>query len=234
MRSVRAAALLIVVVIVYASVLLWPHRLFAYSVEDRGIVLHSRAALPAVTSAILEDARSRVARSPLYKAGEPYDLFLCDTTGLFSFFTLWNRNAGGVTNWALTGNIFLRPAHVDRNRLVGPSGREAADERTLAYFIAHEMMHTLVARSIGRVRYARLERWQTEGYADYVAKAGGFDYEANLRAFRAGDIALDPARSGLYRRYHLLVASLLDGRHMTVDALLAEPIPQASVEAALR
>ena len=58
-------------------------------------------------------------------------------------------------------------------------------------------------------------------------KGRGFDYEANLRAFRAGEVALDPARSGLYRRYHLLVASLLDVRRMTVDALLAEPIPQA-------
>jgi hypothetical protein len=225
---------LLLVVSAYAGVRLWPQWLFAYAIDERGVRLHSRTTLPPVAADIVEDARRRVARSPLYRPTDTYDLFLCDTARLFSFFTLWDRNAGGVTDWALTGNIFLRPAHVDRNRLVGPSGREAADERTLAYFIAHEMMHTLVVRAIGRVRYLRLERWQTEGYADYVAKAGAFDYEANLRAFRAGDVDLDPVRSGLYRRYHLLVASWLDRQHRTVDALLAAPIPQTSVEIALR
>ena len=92
----------------------------------------------------------------------------------------------------------------------------------------------MLARRIGRVRYARLQRWQVEGYADYVAKAGAFDFEKTLAAFKAGTRELDPKRSGLYLRYHLLVAYLLDHQATTPDALLAGPIEQAEVEGRLR
>ncbi len=230
MRAVQIGAVGALGVLAYAGVLTWPHPVFPYGVAHQGVVLHSRAPLPPNTAAILADARRRLTRSPLYRASDHYDVFLCDSPPLFAFFARWNYRAGAVAFWPLTGNIFLRPAHVERNRLVGPSGREAAGERTLAYFIAHEMTHTLVVRSIGRIGYARLERWQTEGYADYVAKSGDFDFMANLRALHNHEPELDPDRSGLYRRYHLLVAYLLDVRRMSADALLAQPIPQAKIE----
>ena len=92
----------------------------------------------------------------------------------------------------------------------------------------------MLARRIGRLRYARLQRWQVEGYADYVGKAGAFDFEKTLAAFRAGTRELDPKRSGLYLRYHLLVAYLLDHEGMTPEALLAAPIEKTEVEARLR
>ena len=38
---------------------------------------------------------------------------------------------------------------------------------------------------------------------------------------------MDPKRSGLYRRYELMVAQLLDRQGMTVDQLLADRIDPA-------
>ena len=113
---------------------------------------------------------------------------------------------------------------------MGYSGAEPTGERTLTYFVAHEVTHVMVARRIGRLGYARLERWQNDGYADYVAKAGQFDFAAALRDFQAGAPALDPRRSGLYLRYHLLVAELLDHRGLSPEALLAGPIDAAPIE----
>ena len=230
LRSARWTLVVAMGAIAYVALLLRPHPLFAYSVSDGNLTLHARTTLPPRAAAILDDARGRVAASPFYRASDQYALFLSDTPRLFAFFTLWNYRAGGVTQWELTSNIFLRPAHVDRDRLVGPSGNEAPGERTLAYFIAHEVTHAMVARRLGRVGYARLERWQVEGYADYVAKAGAFDFDENLTALRAGAPELEPARSGLYRRYHLLVAYELDRKRMSAEALLARPIGQGSIE----
>jgi hypothetical protein len=91
----------------------------------------------------------------------------------------------------------------------------------------------MTARRLGRRGYYQLETWQQEGYADYVGKDGAFDFRAVQRDFQAGAPALDPRRSGLYLRYHLLVAELLDHQGMTVEALLSHAIDAAPIEMAL-
>lgn len=234
-RFVLRCALVVVVALgAYAALLLHPQPLFAFSVREAAIVLHAREPLPPQAQGVLADATRRAAASPFYDPQATYDAFLCDDVRTFTAFTLWNRGAGAVSQWDLTGNIFLRPSHVDRNRLVGRSGRETPAERTLSYFIAHEVTHTMLARRIGRLNYARLQRWQVEGYADYVGKAGDFDFEKTLAAFRADTRELDPKRSCLYLRYHLMVAYLLDRQGMTPEALLAAPIENTEIEARLR
>jgi hypothetical protein len=230
----RATLVLACAIAGYGALLLHPQPLFAFSARDVAIVLHAREPLPPEVRGVLADARRRVEASPFYDPRATYDAFLCDDVQTFTAFTLWNRGAGAVSQWDLTGNIFLRPSHVERNRLVGRSGNETPGERTLSYFIAHEVTHTMLARRIGRLHYARLQRWQVEGYADYVGKAGEFDFEKTLAAFRAGTRELDPKRSGLYLRYHLLVSYLLDHEGMSPETLLARPIPQDRVERALR
>ena len=230
----RAALVFALALAVYGALLLHPQPLFAYSARDAAILLHAREPLPPEVQGVLADALRRVETSPFYSAGETYDAFLCDDTRTFTAFTLWNRGAGAVSQWDLTGNIFLRPSHVERNRLVGASGRETPGERTLSYFIAHEVTHTMLARGIGRWNYAHLQKWQVEGYADYVGKAGQFDFAQNLAAFKADTRELDPKRSGLYLRYHLMVAFLLDRQGMTPEALLAGPIERAEIENRLR
>ncbi len=86
-------------------------------------------------------------------------------------------NAGGLAYPPLSDNIFLRAVHFPSNRLVGPSGREVPGARTLGYFITNEIVHTLVARELGIVKYWQLPEWKNEGYADLVANGGEFDFE---------------------------------------------------------
>jgi hypothetical protein len=43
-----------------------------------------------------------------------------------------------------------------------------------------------------------------------------------------------PKRSGLYRRYELLVAYLLERQGMSVEQLLSQPMDGGQIEAALR
>jgi len=121
--------------------------------------------------------------------------------------------------------------HFDTNCLVGYSGKETTGPRTLSYFIAHEIMHTLLARRLGIVKHWRLPAWKNEGYADLVAKGGDFDYKQAREQLRRGDRELDPKRSGLYLRYHLLVAYLLDHKGITVDNLLNRDFDPARLEA---
>jgi hypothetical protein len=218
---------------VYATVYLHPQVVFAYETRAGNVTLHRRSPLPARAGEIAEAARQRVSRSPMYVPGEAYDVFLCDSPWLFDVFALHNYRAGGIADVYIARNVFLRPTRIERDRLIGPSGAEAAGDRTLTYFIAHEIAHIMVARRIGRQAYYRLQPWQREGYADYVGKGGSFDFAATLRDFKANARALDPHKSGLYLRYHLLVAELLDHRGMTPEVLLSRPMDAAPIERAL-
>ena len=100
------------------------------------------------------------------------------------------HDVGGLTYPPLTNNIFLRAADLDGDRLIGPSGKPVPGERTLTYFVAHEIMHTLLADELGAVRYLRLPDWKNEGYADHVAKG----IEFSVRALRWANFGKETAR----------------------------------------
>ncbi len=226
----RVGLALALLVVAWLALVIHPQPLFAHEVRRGNVVLHARVPLEPKAGLLLDEVVRRVARSPLYDPKRVHHVFLCDTPALFTFFEPWRRKVGGVTQWHLVGNVFIRPFNLDRGTVIGPSGDEKTGERTLAYFIAHELTHAMTADRVGRWGYAHLAAFQAEGYADYVA----FDHEV---AFAAGRAALasdafemSPQRSGLYRRYELLVAWLLERRAMSVDELLARPLDQRSIE----
>jgi hypothetical protein len=91
-------------------------------------------------------------------------------------------------------------------------------------------MHVLIARELGAVGYLRLPAWKDEGYADLVAKGGEFDYERERDRLSRGDTELDPRRSGLYLRYHLMVAYLLERKGFGVVEMLDRDFDAARLE----
>jgi hypothetical protein len=221
----------------YLMLLCHPGLLFRYTFARDGIALYSDEPIPALSAAlVLKDVERRLARTPLsrHRSGQDFRVYLCNQTWRFLLFANYRHRVGGLTYPPLTDNVFLRTVHLDANRLVGASGREVPGERTLSYFIAHEITHVLIARELGSVGYARLPTWKDDGYADYVAKADDFDYERALAQFRRADRELDPERSGLYLRYHLLVANLLDRKGISVRELLSRKLDRAHLEQELR
>jgi hypothetical protein len=65
-----------------------------------------------------------------------------------------------------------------------------------------------------------------EGYADYVGKGNAFNYVEARKAFLAEEPEMDYKKSGLYWRFNLLVAYLLDHRGWNVSELLQKPPSQ--------
>ncbi|MES1157512.1 MAG: hypothetical protein ABUL67_00305 [Haliangium ochraceum] len=233
-RGWRALRFLLVaasaVMAVWVALAIHPHPLFAYQVRRANVVLHARDPLPAGAGAMLDEVVRRVSRSPLYDPGRVHDVFLCDTQPLFTLFAPDARKVGGVSHTHLWGNVFLRPSDIARDRIRGYSGRETTGERTLTYFIAHEVTHAMTARHLGRLRYARLAAFQQEGYADHIAFRHVLDLRAGREAIRRHEPEMDTRRSGLYRRQELLVAYLLQRRGLTVDQLFVAPLNPRAVE----
>jgi hypothetical protein len=230
-RVVRRVALgLAVVVGGYLALVVHPQPLFAYTLQRGNIVLHAREPLPAEAAPMLDDALARVSQSPLYDAGRAHHVFLCGTSRFYAFLTLWGYKSGGVTQTWAWGNVFIRPADVRRGRVIGRSGLEKGGERTLAYYVAHEVTHAMTADRVGRWRLSRLAAFQREGYPDYVALARPVDLARGRADLLANTPDMDPRRSGHYDRYRLLVGYLLQQRHLSVDDLLARPLDRAETE----
>ncbi len=218
----------------YLLLLCHPGLFFSHHFSRGGITLFSDEPIPAEAAGrILQDVERRLVRSPLATPSRMKDLrvYVCNRRWRFGLFANSRYNVGGLTYPPLSDNIFLRTAHFPANRLVGPSGNEVPGERTLSYFIAHEIVHILVARELGPVGFWRLPVWKNDGYADLVAKGGDFDFDHAREQLRSGDPKLDPQRSGLYLRYHLLVAYLLDHQGISVDELLHRDFDPSKLEA---
>ena len=215
----------------YLALLAYPQPLFAHELTSGGITVHATRPIPEAMKATLERVRARLDRSPLTAGTRGVHVFVCQSPWLFSLFARQNYRVGGVADWLVGQHVFLRESDMENDRLIGPSGQPVAADRPLSYFIAHELMHIANVRAVGRWRYARMPQWIDDGYADYIAR--DIDLESTLRKMKDGARELDPRRSGLYLRYQLMVAFLLDKQRIPLDTLLAAPLSREQVEGEL-
>ena len=227
-------SLLVAIALSYLLLLCFPEPLFCAEAQRHHIYVYSDQPLPPAINVLLKEVERRLAASPLYRAEQIHRVFLCQSPRRFAFFTNVNAGAGGVTYVYFNRSIFLRPARIAANRLLAPSGQEVPGNRTLVYFITHELTHDLTISHLGARAYSRLPEWVREGYADYVAQGDTFNFRLAREQFLRGAPAMDPARSGLYLRYHLLVAYLLDIKGISVDALLTQPFNVRQLETEIR
>lgn len=142
----------------------------------------------------MEDAQKRLLKSKIYDTKHTYKIFICNNLNTFRFFSSYEfKQAGAVSFPHLCTNSFMRKSNIENNRLIGPNGYEVRGKRTLAYFIAHEVTHTIVGRKIGGIAYLRLPKWIREGYSEYIAEDNlnevpMFYYEDYLRVLNLLDI----------------------------------------------
>jgi hypothetical protein len=176
----------------------------------------------------LDRVRVRLNRSPLIDHSRTPQIFICNAPWRFALFARQNYRVGGVADGFVGQHVFLRESDMNGDRLIGPSGQPVAADRPLSYFMAHELMHIVTVRHLGRAQYARMPQWVDDGYADYIAR--DIDLKEALAKFKEGTRELDPARSGLYLRYHLMIAYLLERKGVPIDALMANPPERDALE----
>ena len=164
----------------YLVLLCHPGFFFRHTFSRRGITLYSDEPIPSrAAEEVLKGTEQRLARSPLFRRrpGAGIRVYICNWRWRFILFANYKYQVGGLTYPPLNNNIFLRGVDIDADRLIGPSGTPVPGERTLTYFIAHEIMHTLISDELGALAYWRFPDWKDEGYSDYVAKGASFQYD---------------------------------------------------------
>ena len=115
--------------------------------------------------------------------------------------------------------------------MYGYSGKKVPGDRTLDYFIAHEITHTLEFQSMPWYKYPVKTNWVLEGYAEYIAHnsqsyEGSLDYYLNI-----------PETTGAkyYTRARTMVSYMLEKKNVPIsnlwssvgsyDSIILEAIP---------
>jgi len=235
--SLRCLAALLALLILYVAAASFPKPLFAHRLSYENYRVWSDRPIPEEMTAVLDDVTRRLRTSSLHDRALPVEIFLCNESWrLWLYGRSFHAQMGGAADVWLTRQVFIRESDIRANRILAPNGRPLADaaRRPLSYFIAHEITHVDISRSFGRTIMLRYPQWLLEGYPDYVAKGGDFDFEENRARFAAGAIELDHARSGLYNEFHLKVAHMLDKQGRTPQQVFAHTPDERALEAVLR
>jgi hypothetical protein len=213
------------------TALVHPQPAFAYHVQSGRLSLFSDRPFDIEKSKhVLADVDRRLRLTSLDHGDGEHRIFVANSPWRARLVFLWNFGAGGVNYYPLTRNVFIRESDIDSNRVLRTAG-PVPPPRTLAYYAAHEIGHSLTGEAVGPFAYHSLPAWIREGVADYIGLAQPVDFEDLIERLREGDRELDPKRSGLYLRYRLLVSYFVDHEHWSLEQLLASPMPQPEAEA---
>jgi len=196
------------IAVIYLLILVHPNPLFAYESQHRNFEIHSDLPISESVKPVIDDAILRLEQSELYKPQAEFQLYLCNKSWRFRFFTR-NGNAGGVVNFLFSPNIFIREHELATNQLIPPkSWKNSLADRHLSYFIAHEPVHSL-QREWDPFLIFKAPIEVVEGYAEYVAKSPTRNLPHLKEDFGKQAPSMNPG-NGLYVKYHLYIAYLIE------------------------
>ena len=173
--------IIIVLAIVYILTLCFPEPFFKNKVTVGNITVYSDEEIPVEINEIAKTAESRIQKSAIYK-NEKQRIFIANNLMRWNYFSNINHKAGAISYVYFINNIFLRKVDIKNNRLYGPSGKAAGGDRTLDYFMAHEMTHRLEFQSMPWYKYSIKENWIQEGYSEYIGHDSQ-NYETSLKYY---------------------------------------------------
>lgn len=212
--------LLLVPIIIYLVLLIYPSPLFAHKYEYQNYIVYSDEPIHGNITVVIDDAIQRIKNSELYDSKYKFKLYLCNNNSLFSFFTR-NGNAGGVVNFVISSNIFIRENDIEKNQITPPeSWKFPLNDRPLSYFIAHESIHCL-QRRYDKFLILKAPVEIIEGYADYIGKQPKNNLDSLINDYNSNLSSMNP-ENGLYDKYNLYVCFLLEKRGLDFYGLVEE------------
>jgi len=213
----------------YAALLVHPNWAFAHSYEHNNVTIYSDQEIASDIEQRVSAALQKLERSELFDPDMEFNIYICNSPYRLGFFGR-NPKVGGIVNGIISENVFIRESDIVGNKII-PPGTWLLDEanRTLTYFLAHEMTHAMQFR---HYRFMQLTHpsYLSEGYADYIAKGLEFDYEGALSDYRSGHEFYSDD-SPLYNRQHLAIAYLIEEEQHTYREIMSAP---SSLDAVLR
>ncbi len=215
---------------IYILTICFPQPFFKNKVLIGNITVYSDKEIPSEIDEIVKTAENRIKKSVIYKENIKPKIFIANDFWRWAYFTNTHYKVGGLAYVGID-NIFFRKVDIKTNRLYGNSGKVAAGDRTLDYFMAHEITHLLEFKARPWYKYSIKENWLQEGYCEYIGHDSQ-NYETSLKYYLEV-----PENTGAkrYTRLRTMVAYLLEKEKINItdiwdntndyDAILKLAIP---------
>ena len=219
--------------VLYLILLCHPGLFFRYAFTHDGITLYSDEPIPASARQVLEDTEKRLVRSPFFRDRSTGDIriYLCNRKWRFILFANYRYRVGGLTYPPLSKNIFLRGAHIDANRLIGPSGKRGAGRADAQLLLRARGDSYARLRRAGACPALEAPDLEERGLCGLHRQGDGFRLRARGRPApnRRSRDESEELRASI-SRYHLLVAYLLDKKGISVHEMLDQAFDPAELE----
>jgi hypothetical protein len=225
--------IIITLVIIYILTLCFPQPFFKNKTVVDNFIIYSNQEIPAEIEEIIKTAEIKIKKSEIYKKNIKAKLFITNDDWIWKYFANTHYKVGALA-YVGVDNVFFRKVDIKSNRLYGNSGKVAAGDRTLDYFIAHEITHLLEFKSKPWYKYSIKENWIQEGYCEYIGHDSQ-NYESALKYYLEV-----PENTGAkrYTRLRTMVAYLLEKEKINIadiwdktndyDSILKKSIPDDS------
>ena len=200
----------------YLLFLLFPQMLFQKKIVYKSFVVHSHLELDKNIFSILDSVESSINCSELHKTkAEKYNIYLCNDFFEYFFYAPAIAHSFACSN-PLTNNIILSKSNVLHNIVERNSGENSF--RTLSGTIVHEITHLFIKNHLGLIKYLNIDTWKNEGYSDFIAKEGSFDYIKGISFLCNHE---KPNSSSFkYFKYRLYIEYLIKDKKLSYNEIL--------------
>ena len=222
----KKLSILIVPILLYIGILLYPNPFFSHKYEYKNFTVYSDEPIVKEIELVLDDTQHRIEKSELYSPTDEHKIFICNATWRLALFTR-NPQSGGAVN-PFSPNVFIRESDIKNNKIVKEKEIYQAKTRPLSYYLAHEITHVM-QHKISNIMPITTPKYIIEGYADYIGKEPDFHYDKFLQEYKENDFFMT-IESGMYNRYHLLVAYFMDKKGMSFSEIVKKKLSMEEVE----
>jgi hypothetical protein len=227
----------IVIILLDIGILTTPGPFFPEDKQYGGITVHSETPIGPETDSIMAEVMTRLKAVPIHNPDKKFNLCLCSTQDKFSFFARLTRRANRTMGFSLLGNCYVNEDFLrELKARTGGRPKYMAREGSVVHVAAHELMHEILADTIGQIASRSLPEWKVEGYCEYGVNQFVAPRDSGYSIPQRIDIYLDGAQWNSTSRTHrqhyiwgLMMEYLINVKGMSFEQVMADSITRENV-----
>jgi len=234
----KILALLISIVVlgllVCMSILAFPGLFFDHQKQYGSISVHTETPVDTEIDSIMAEVMLRLEAVPIYDPAREMDLCLCSTQDQFSFFarfTLRNKRVMGFNLPEVASSYVNEDFIRELRERTGGRPKYHTREGSIVHVATHELMHQILADTLGSFGSRSIPVWKSEGYCEYGVNQFVAPRDSGYSIAERIDIYLDDLQWNAAAQTHrghylfgLLMEYLLNVKGLSFEQVMSDEV----------